>query len=160
MSKNGFYDMLNQYSVDDLKMYNENNYNYDLLSNIKYQSSHNNLLSGIIPINNHYSSYSLNNINYSKTESDFGKEINNKPNDGDNKDNNNNIFNLVIDLFEEYFVNNLDMKMAINKSYIWQKLLKNKMISNSEENQKQIINKLTKFLVSIYKYNIDINFLF
>ena len=76
------------------------------------------------------------------------------------KDNNNNIFNLVIDLFEEYFINNLDMKMAINKSYIWQKLLKNKMISNSEENQKQIINKLTKFLVSIYKYNIDINFLF
>ena len=75
-----------------------------------------------------------------------------------NEDDNNNIFNFIINLFEEYFVKNLDMKMKINKSYIWQKLLRNKMISNNEE--KQGMKLLTKFLVNIYKYNIDINFLF
>ena len=66
-----------------------------------------------------------------------------------NEDDNNNIFNFIINLFEEYFVKNLDMKMKINKSYIWQKLLRNKMISNNAE--KQGLKSFTKFLVNIYK---------
>ena len=81
-----------------------------------------------------------------------------------NEDNNNNFFNIIINILKEYFSNNLDMKMRINKSDIWLKLLGTKMISNIEKQDKKEINSniylLTDFLVSIYRYNIDINLLF
>ena len=74
------------------------------------------------------------------------------------KSNDNNIFIIIINLFEKYFIYDIDMKIRVNKSLIWLKFLGIKMISNLENNN--YLNYLYKFLVNIYKYNISINFLF
>ena len=80
---------------------------------------------------------------------------------------NNDIFIPIINLFEEYFVNNLDMKIIINNSNIWQKLLCFKMIVNFKDNSNIIIEEnnhnfefIYRFLVNVYKYNLSINFLY
>ena len=83
-----------------------------------------------------------------------------------NMNNNDNIFMSIISLFEKYFVNDIEIKIKINKSLIWPKLLSNKMIPNLEYNINNIddnnkyLNKLFLFLVNIYKYNLSINLLF
>ena len=79
-----------------------------------------------------------------------------------NKQNNsNNNFNSILYLFEEYFVNNIEMKIKICKSNIWLKLLGNKIINNQGTNADKInLNRLYKFLVNIYKYNLNFNSLF
>ena len=109
MYSNGLYDIFNQYSVDNLRRFNENssNYNIDLLNNLKYQSSHN-MLSGLFAPNNLYSAYSLNNINFNKTESDFGKEKNIKLNEVDinNNINLNNINNNFLNYSHNNIINN------------------------------------------------------
>ena len=86
MNKNTyFYDMLNQYSSD--QNIEANNNNYEILNNLKYQSSQN-LFSRLYGPSYNYSSISLNNLNYfSKTESDIGKE---KTTKNENKNTNNN----------------------------------------------------------------------
>ena len=99
MNKNTyFYDMLNQYSNE--QNIDANNNNYDLLNNLKYQSSQN-LFSRLFGPSYNYSSISLNNLNYcSKTDSDIGKEKNIKNDNNNanitnnNKGLNNNIYNL------------------------------------------------------------------
>ena len=95
MNKNTyFYDMLNQYSSD--QNIEANNNNYEILNNLKYQSSQN-LFSRLYGPSYNYSSISLNNLNYfSKTESDIGKEKiikndNNNTNNNYSANNNNNI---------------------------------------------------------------------
>ena len=73
------------------------------------------------------------------------------------KDENNNIFDSIMSLLEEYFIKNSDMKMEIKDLNIWQKLLGNKMaLINNCVNK----NILSNFLINIYKNNININFLF
>ena len=78
--------------------------------------------------------------------------------ENNNNETNNNLFIEIINIFQEYFVNDPTMKMKISKSLIWLKLLGNKIISNLDN--KEDLNKLYKFLVDIYKYNISVNFLF
>ena len=85
--------------------------------------------------------------------SQFPFKLKNCDNKGDN-----NIFISTINLFQEYFLFDLNMKVKINKTLIWLKLLGNKMISNLDNID--YLNKLYKFLVDIYKYNLSINFLF
>ena len=65
----------------------------------------------------------------------------------------NEIFDSIITLFQEYFLCNLYMKLKISKSPIWLKLLSNKIINKDND-------KLSKFLVKIYRHNLTINFLF
>ena len=80
-----------------------------------------------------------------------------------NKQNNSNdIYIFLINLFEEYFVNNYEMKIKISKSNIWLKLLSNKIINNEgvQDTSEIISNKIYKFLVDIYKYNLNTNMLF
>jgi len=71
------------------------------------------------------------------------------------KNEDNNIFESILSLLEEYYIKNLDMKMEIKDINIWQKLLASKMASNNANK-----NILSNFLINIYKNNININFLF
>ena len=71
------------------------------------------------------------------------------------KNEDNNIFESILSLLEEYYIKNLDMKMEIKDLNIWQKLLASKMASNNANK-----NILSNFLIYIYKNNININFLF
>ena len=83
-----------------------------------------------------------------------------------NNDNNDKIFLMIINLFEEYFVNNLDIRVKTNKSSIWLKLLGSKIKSNFEyyinnnKGNNLFLDKLNIFLVNIYKFNLNVNFLF
>ena len=73
------------------------------------------------------------------------------------KDEDNNIFESILSLLEEYYIKNSDMKMEIKDLNIWQNLLGSKMALINKNVNKNI---LSKFLINIYKNNININFLF
>ena len=81
-------------------------------------------------------------------------------------DGDDNILIQIITLFEQYFINDIEIKMKINNSLIWQKLLGNKLMENLSYDQidtnekNNYLNKLFLFLVNIYKYNLSINLLF
>jgi hypothetical protein len=125
---------------------------YDIISLITYKfivELYINIFCELILDNSHYLLF-INDIIESFAQFPFEIENNNKIN--------NNIFIAIIKLFQEYFVNDSNMKMKIKKSLIWLKLLGNKIISNLDN--KEDLNKLYKFLVDIYKYNINVNFLF
>ena len=100
-------------------------------------------------------------IQFSKKTEQINKNITNNGND-----NNDIIFLIIINLLEEYFVNNLDLMEKTSKSSLWLKLLGSKILSNYEyylNNNKGnhlYLDKLYIFLVNIYKFNLNINFLF
>ena len=73
------------------------------------------------------------------------------------KNEDNNIFKSIISLLDEYYIKNSDMKMEIKDLNIWQNLLGSKMALINKNVNKNI---LSKFLINIYKNNININFLF
>ena len=105
-------------------------------------------------------------IQFSNKFNQINKNITNNNINNNNSDNIDNIFLIIINLFEEYFINNLDIRVKINKSSIWLNLLGSKIISNFEYYLNNIkgnnlyLDKLFIFLVNIYKFNLNINFLF
>ena len=126
---------------------------YDIISLITFKfivELYINIFCELILESSHYLLF-INDIIESFAKFPFKIENNNKKTD-------NNQFTAIIYIFQEYFVNDSNMKMKISKSLIWLKLLGNKMISYLDN--KEDLNKLYKFLVDIYKYNISVNFLF
>ena len=126
MNKNTyFYDMLNQYSSE--QNIEANNNNYDLLNNLKYQSSQN-LFSRLYGPSYNYSSISLNNLNFfSKTESDIEKEkvikndnnnINNNDAPNKNVELNNNLYNTDNNLNKYNSLKNSQFNVPSNENNI------------------------------------------
>ena len=101
------------------------------------------IFSEIIIIKSHYLSY-IDDLIESIITYPYQNEI----------DKANNLYNSIIVLFKEYFLGNVYIQLQLSKSPIWLKLLNIKIINNIDR------DKLSNFLVKIYKYNLTINFLF